>query len=68
MALAHWASSLANAGASAPEAFLRLDHALFIAKSNNDAALASLFDRRPTDLLLVALCGRWLFELLDELS
>jgi hypothetical protein len=42
--------------------------ALFIAKSNNDAALASLFDRRPTDLLLVALCGRWLFELLDELS
>jgi len=47
---------------------LRLDHALFIAKSNNDAALASLFDRRPTDLLLVALCGRWFFELLDELS
>jgi hypothetical protein len=47
---------------------LRLDHALFIAKSNNDAALASLFDRRPTDLLLVALCGRWLFELLDELK
>jgi hypothetical protein len=36
--------------------------------ARSDAALAFRFDRTPTRLLLVALCGRWLFELLDELS